>query len=79
MGDELDFSAEEFAKMSASQRIRICRLLAKRALKLAELSGSGEHAANYRRIAEEWETLAADIERQDWRSSATGDRSRPAR
>ena len=64
MAEELDFSAEEFTNMSTSQRVRLCRLLAVRARKLAELSG-GDYAANYRRIADEWDQLAVEIEKQD--------------
>jgi len=61
---ELDFSAEDFSKMSDSQRVRLCRLLAARARQIAVLS-SLEHRANYLRIASEWDKLATDIEQQD--------------
>jgi hypothetical protein len=60
---ELDFSAEEFTNMSTSQRVRLCRLLAVRARKLAELSDAG-YAAYYRRIANEWDQLGSEIENQ---------------
>jgi hypothetical protein len=62
--DELGFDAEEFAAMSVSDRVRMCRLLAARARKVAELSRVDLKPA-YLRIAAEWDQLALDIERQD--------------
>ena len=61
--DDLDFTAEEFAKMSASDRARICRRLAERARKLADLS-SPQHREGYLVIARQWESLANDIEQK---------------
>ena len=63
MADELDLSADEFLKMSTSQQIRVCRLLAARAQALANLSSS-EHLLNYLRIAVAWDAIASDIERR---------------
>ena len=64
MDDELDFSAEEFQKMSRRQRIRFCRLLSERARKLGALSSTRERGS-YLRIAEEWDNLATELERLD--------------
>ena len=61
MADDLDFDAEEFRAMPASERVRTCRLLAVRARRLAELCGP-KHEPIYLRIAQEWDTLANDIE-----------------
>ena len=64
MDDELDFSAEEFQKMSRRQRIRLCRLLSERARKLGALSNTSQREP-YLRIAEEWDKLATEIERSE--------------
>jgi hypothetical protein len=62
MPDDLDFSPDEFNGMSTGHRVRLCRLLAVRARKLAELSSS-DYAVGYRRIADEWDQLAIEIEK----------------
>ena len=64
MDDHLDFSAEEFHKMSYKERVQLCRRLAKRARKLAELSSPNQREP-YHRIAGEWEKLADEMERLD--------------
>jgi hypothetical protein len=60
--DDLDFTADEFEKMSYRQRIRLCKLLAERARKIAE-SSDPRMRASYVCIAGEWDKLADDMER----------------
>jgi hypothetical protein len=62
MISELDFDAEEFEQMSASQRVRICKLCADRARAIAENTTS-PHRENYLRIAAEWDILAVEVAR----------------
>ena len=61
MADGLDFTAEAFAKMDASERIHLCRRLAARARKLADLSTPKERDG-YLLIARQWDQLGSDIE-----------------
>jgi hypothetical protein len=63
MADDLDFSAEQFGKMSKGDRVRICRRLAERARKLADLS-SPKHREGYLVIARQWDKLASDDEQE---------------
>jgi hypothetical protein len=64
MADALDFTADEFKKMTHEQRIRLCRRLAARARDLATCSAPNQRGP-YLRIAAEWETLADEVERLD--------------
>ena len=59
----LDFNAKEFMRMSHEQRIGIYRQLANRARTIAGLSHANSSSA-YLRIADEWDKLAEDMEKQ---------------
>jgi hypothetical protein len=59
--------AEDFAGLSVPERARLCRVHARQARQLAALNNHTQRA--YLKIAEEWETLAAEIE-QAIRSTA---------
>ena len=63
MGDELDFTAEQFSKMSNAQRVDLCRQLAERARAMA--AHASVHSEDHLRLAEEWERLACEIKQQD--------------
>jgi hypothetical protein len=60
--------AEEFERMPLRQRIRICRMAAARARKSAELSDPGERTL-YLKVAEQWDMLAAELERHSGEGS----------
>ncbi len=64
MADNLDFSADEFHKMSHEERLGLCRKLAERARALARLAGS-DHREAYLRIAWEWDNLTQEMKRLD--------------
>jgi hypothetical protein len=51
---------EDFAGLSVPERARLCRVHARQARQLAALNNHTQRA--YLKIAEEWETLAAEIE-----------------
>jgi hypothetical protein len=53
---------EEFARLSARERIRLCRLEADRARTLAEGAGQ-EYRDAYLDISQQWNALADDMER----------------
>lgn len=59
---EYRFNAEEWIKLSATERRYRCRLMATEARKLAQ-DASGALRADYETIADDWDQLAADIER----------------
>jgi hypothetical protein len=62
MSDEdLDFSADEWAKIPDQKKVRICRLLASQARQMAIVDDGGQ-CRTYLRIAAEWDRLAADFE-----------------
>jgi hypothetical protein len=62
MRDDLDFTAEDFHKMSNADRMQLCRKLASRARELARLSGPDQQEP-FRRIARDWDKLADEMER----------------
>lgn len=64
MPEELNFEANEFLKLPVGERIRRCRLLAKRATALAAGS-TGDHRDAYAEIAKQWLRLADDMEHTD--------------
>ena len=51
---------EEHAGLSVSERIRLCRRQAHEARKLAGVNNPTQRA--YLKIAQEWDTLAAELE-----------------
>jgi len=55
------FDFEHWAGLSAPERIRVCRVEAREARRLAALNNANQHA--YLKIAEQWDTLAAELER----------------
>jgi hypothetical protein len=58
---EYRFNAEDWATLTTEQRVRRCHLLAEQARKLADTAPPAM-AATYLRIADDWLTLAAEIE-----------------
>ena len=56
-----DFTREEWQGMTAAERVALCHVLAREA---AQLAGAAEGARRelYRKIAAQWNTLAAEIE-----------------
>jgi hypothetical protein len=60
---DLDFNAEEWIGMSTAQRVRLCKLLAIRAREIARRS-SPDLAPAHLRIADEWDKLAGEMERE---------------
>jgi hypothetical protein len=61
MTDFLDFTPDEFIKMTYSERIRLCRLLATRAEEIAARDVT--RRTQYAQIAKGWIALANDMER----------------
>ena len=59
---EYRFNAEEWATLSAPERIRRCRLLADQAMALAN-SAAPDLKKAYRKIGRDWLNLAAELER----------------
>jgi len=59
---EYRFKAEEWLKLSSSERMHRCQLMASEARKLAQ-NASGALQADYGTIADNWDQLAADIQR----------------
>jgi hypothetical protein len=57
----LGFSAEEFGQMTQRQKIRTCRLLARRAEELAAMSIDPQRGM-YLQIAKGWIALAEELE-----------------
>ena len=62
MADDLNFTPDDWANMPVSQRIGLCRRLALRARELGKRAHP-DHAAAYLRIADEWDKLGAEMER----------------
>ena len=60
---ELPLDADEWAALNPEERIRYCRLMAKRARATAPTAASPELKAAYFKIAQNWEELADEIER----------------
>ena len=56
------FNADEWATLTTEEKIRRCDFLAEEARKLAK-SAPPPLAATYLRIADDWFTLAAEVER----------------
>ena len=56
---DLDFTAEEFGRMSNAERVALCRMLARRAEQLAANDGKRREA--YLQIAKGWTALADDM------------------
>ena len=65
---EYRFNAEEWAALTTEQKIKRCDLLTEQARTLAK-SAPPALAATYLRIADDWFTLAAEIERAGWISN----------
>jgi hypothetical protein len=61
MTDGLDFSAEEFRRMSIPERLRLCRRLARRAELLAD--NDPDRRDIFLQIARGWDALAENLER----------------
>jgi hypothetical protein len=59
---EYRFNAQDWVKLSATDRARRCRLMAEEASKLAH-SAQDSMSDNYLSLARDWENLAAEIER----------------
>ena len=62
--DDFDFNAEEFRRLSKTERVRLCRKFAAQARKQAD-AARGENQTIYRAIAAEWDKLAEEIGRSD--------------
>jgi hypothetical protein len=60
---DLDFTADEFLKLTDPQRVRLCRLLARRAEELA--TGDSKNSHLLLQIAKSWSDLADTMEKQD--------------
>jgi hypothetical protein len=58
---EFEFSAEEFGQMMQRQKVRTCRLLARRAEELAGMSIDPQRGM-FLQIAKGWIALAEDLE-----------------
>ena len=56
---DLDFTAEDFGRMSNAERIALCRKLARRAEQLA--ANDGKRGDAYLQIAKGWTALADDM------------------
>ena len=56
-----DFTREEWQGMTAAERVALCHVLAREAAQLAG-AAAGERREGYRKIAAQWNTLAAEIE-----------------
>jgi len=59
---EYGFNAEEWIKLSPSERTHRCRLMAAEARKLAQNASATLHAG-YAKLSDNWDQLASDIER----------------
>jgi hypothetical protein len=57
------FDFEHWAGLSAPERIRVCRVQARDARRLAALNKANQPA--YLKIAEQWDALAAEIEQAE--------------
>ena len=62
MSDELNFDADEFLMLPVLERVRLCRLLSKRAHHLAE-KAEPAFSAPYAAIANGWRELADEMEK----------------
>jgi len=62
MSGDLNFSPEEFQKLTVGERIALCRKLAERAQEHAERAHA-PHRAQYLDIASQWRMLAEEMER----------------
>jgi hypothetical protein len=61
------FDFEQYARLPLPERIRICKFQAREARKLAALNNANQSA--YLKFAEQWDTLAGEIEHAE-RSAA---------
>ena len=59
---EYRFKADEWKDLTPEQRVRRCRFMAREALLLAS-GASPDLALAYKKIAEDWDGLADEIER----------------
>ena len=57
---EFRFNAQEWARLSTSERIYRCRVMQEEALKLAN-QATADVRADYLALAEQWGRLAADL------------------
>ena len=62
MANDLSFDVDEFMAMTPQERVGVCLKLAQRAQALAE-AAQAPHQKHYLVIAEEWLTLAEDMQR----------------
>jgi len=62
MFDDLGFNVDEFIALPVQERVRLCRRLAMRAQRLAELC-EPRHRAIYAEIRNQWFDLAGEMER----------------
>jgi len=62
MAGDLDFSPDEFQKLSVAERIARCRQLSARADELAQ-QAHNPHRVHYLQIARQWTMLADEMER----------------
>ena len=60
---EYRFKSDEWARLSAAERIKRCRLIAFEASEAAAQADTREMKRIYLRLAEDWEKLAREIER----------------
>ena len=60
---EPNFKAEEFSRLSPSERVTWCRQMAAEAERLAQAASPRVHAA-YVDLARQWNSLADEIERE---------------
>ena len=57
------FAADEWKKLSSSERVIRCRTMAEEAMKLARTSSAAQ-AEGYMKLAEQWLRLAVEIARE---------------
>jgi hypothetical protein len=60
---EPNFKAEEFSRLTSSERVKWCRQMAAEATQLADAASPRVRSA-YLELARQWTTLAAEIERE---------------
>jgi hypothetical protein len=58
---EARFDAEEWARMTPAQRVKLCSVLAEQCQKLAD-AADGKFRPQYLQLTTQWQTLAQEIE-----------------
>ena len=61
---ELNFKADEFSRLTPSERVVWCRRMASEAEHLAEAAASPRVRSAYVELAKQWTALANEIERE---------------